>query len=437
MNHEAGGASGFVLFGVHQSGQKFRANISIELLVRLLTRGVIQYCTATQRGQYTRSNPDNDINDDYKRLLPITFENLLIDKKKAMEMACKILKDELAPDDIIWNVRKEESYDTVIYNEEKLSLLVDGVITMPDSAHRHRAYLYAFDWATNHSSIPESIKVDEETVKQEEILKLVKKFDVKKKVFVTIHNQDERYEGVLFDQYNTPQKTPNTAQSIKVNNQATPTRRFLTRLMDHSVVFSKEEVERNRTSIAPNSKKLVPNSTLHTAIRKSEKVVKVYEKDPDSYDDLVKFVGDFFYKLASHYEEIRPGACYEVRNHSRDNSYIIKPIMFIPIMKIAFETWEAYHKNKTIDWQTDKELDELIAKLAKKVPVKDPDSGEEKSVNIMSKENLAWVGKIVNEKLQISNNRISQQAAYEYLVKEIDLKPLLIKLSKGTKKRAS
>ncbi|WP_182102725.1 ParB N-terminal domain-containing protein [Niallia taxi] len=437
MKHESGGASGFVLYGVHQSGKKFKACISIELLVRLLIRGIIQYCTATQRGQFTRSNPDDDINDDYTRLLPITYENLLIDSKKAMEMAFKILKDELAPDDVIWNVRKEQGFNTVVYDEEALSLLIDGIVTMPDSAHRHRAYLYAYEWATNPSSIPESITVDEQTVKQEEIMKVAKSFDVKRKIFVTVHNRDETYEGVLFDQYNTPQKTPNTAQSIKVNSQATPSRRFLARLMAHSVVFSKDEVERNRTSIALNSRKLVPNSTLHTAIKKSEKVVKTYEKDPAAYVDLVKFVGDFFYKLASHYVEMRPGANYEVRKNSRDESYIIKPIMFIPLMKIAFETWEAYHKNSTIQWQTDKSLDELIAKLAKKVPVKDPKSGVVKDVNIMSKENLAWVGKIVNEKLQISNNRLSQQAAYEYLTEEIDLKQLVKKLSKGSKKRAS
>jgi hypothetical protein len=174
MNQESGGELTFVLYKVQQSGKKFGASISIEFLVRLLTRGFI----------------------------PVGYNNLLIDKKKSMEMAFKILIDELVLDDVIWNVRKEEGYKTIVYNEEEKSLHINGSVTMLNSFYLHRAYLYAYEWAKNKTSLPETITVDKQTVNQEEILKLVKSFDFNRKLFVTIYNCDEIYERVLLNQHN-------------------------------------------------------------------------------------------------------------------------------------------------------------------------------------------------------------------------------------------
>lgn len=62
----------------------------------------------------------------------------------------------------------------------------------------------------------------------------------------------------------------------------------------------------------------------------------------------------------------------------------------------------------------------MINSLTKDVVIEN-EKNSSKKVNIMSKQNTKWIGKIANEKLQITNNRLSQQEAYEYLSKECNL----------------
>lgn len=133
-------------------------------------------------------------------------------------------------------------------------------------------------------------------------------------------------------------------------------------------------------------------------------------------DDLVSFVGAFFEEYGKHFAPVNPGASADARNTLRKDSFAISNVTFHALIWLAKDFWSAYRRQKK-DWRKSKEWRDAIAKMAGK------DSATGKPV--MSRDNPAWLGKILIETYgpsgvtghKISNTRDTRQAAYDYLVK--------------------
>lgn len=404
---------------------KYKGTITLAELNKSMTIPYVLYCPANQRGLYDKDFPDKSIEYDYNELYPINYKNLLLEQNKVYEMAILLLQGELVDSSVLWNVRKSTDYQTLAYDENQRCLNISGTITVPDSAHRHKAYLTLFDWQNNPNIIPKKVKISskEITITKEEIVQLIKdNFDPNKKIFVTILNVFPEKEGEIFRQMNMLTKKASAAQMIRVVPDLNPTTRFIRRLSEQCFIFNVDEIETNRTTIHKDSRKLVPISTLATAIKPFSGDLAIYEKYENIYCDLVNFIDNFFSRLADFYKEMAPKASSEDRHKSRKQRYIISNIMFIPLFRIAFELWARYNSAYR-NWTNDAYYIRVIENLTKDIIIND-DNHMTIKVNIMSKDNKQWIGKIANDKLQITNNRLSQNMAYEYLSHECNLESI-------------
>jgi len=422
--------SSVILTNVDKSGKVYKGTIRLLDLFQALKKPIIHYCPATQRGQFNPDNPDEMTSSDYDALYQISYKHLALDENKVHEIAVLYLMGDFYWTDIIWNARIDPDFPPLEYDEKNRSLKIFSTITIPDSAHRHKAYYTLFEWQKNNDLIPCKVTFTQTmtTVIKEDIIKFLdEKFNPNEVIFVNVHNITAEQEGELFRQMNLLTKKANTAQVIRVNPDLSPSTRFVRKLMENSSIFSDSEIETNRTSIHKNSRKLVPNSTLVTAIKPFSNELSIYEKNERVYLDLVEFVGDFYLRLSEHYPELKPSASAEKRHDSRKESYIISNIIFIPLFKIAFELWKSYHgASKT--WRSDISYLKVIDNLNKTIKIKDT-NGNDFNVNIMSKKNMQWIGIIANERAQITNNRISQRSAYLYLAKECSLEEIKKEIS--------
>ena len=111
--------------------------------------------------------------------------------------------------DIIWNARKDE-IGSINYDETKQELEINGVITIPDSGHRHHAYYQIFDWFTDSKKIPQSVEVDKVKYSNTQIEDWLSSANLKKpelhSVYCNIYNLNADEEGRLFDELNADQK---------------------------------------------------------------------------------------------------------------------------------------------------------------------------------------------------------------------------------------
>jgi hypothetical protein len=91
--------------------------------------------------------------------------------------------------------------------------------------------------------------------------------------------------------------------------------------------------------------------------------------------------------------ETHPKATRETRQKARSETFAVSNIMFHPLFELAKNFWLSYDAQKK-DWTKATEWKTAIAKIAGKVAL----DGEKKgagSIEVMSRKNPAWVGRIV------------------------------------------
>jgi hypothetical protein len=426
-------------------GYVYKGTINIADVAEGLADGDLKYAPKYQRGAQGEEF-------DNSTLLEVTNERLDIDQKRAAQMAAKYLMGlddstagspehrELFNPDIIWNARLEDG-KVPEYNAAKRTLTAHTTITIPDSAHRHFMYYRLNQWKLDPDAIPDEVEIspDGRTIDGLRLQQLLQKFDPNdddhSSVFVTIFNVTREYEGRLFDEYNVEGKKPTAGAAIDMFPEKTAPRRFITDLMKRCEIFDRDEIEMRASSIAKASRKITTSATLDAAAKQFQKDLLRIQKDKKKYDDLLEFFSHFYTEWANHYPAFEPTASGKLRTQLREQSFAMSNIMFFPMFRLAHDLWQKYTK-AGIDWRSEKEWKDALAKLAGKVTVTTGDN-RQLTVLLMARDyddeeglhvpgNPDWQGKILLQQFDqsgkptgwsLSSTRQSREAAYHYLVK--------------------
>jgi hypothetical protein len=405
-------------------GPVYRATISLQDLYHAIRKAIIKYSPRYQRGYDKWAEASED---DLSVLLPLTDKNLQISNARAQMMAVKYLRGKLFTSHITWNARKELGMPEPELDDEQHSLRIDTTITVPDTAHRHRAYYWLVHWTIAPEDIPDVVEIDGgEPVVREAIEELLDGFEPENEfVHCDVYVLDQDAEGRLYDEFNSDQKPPSTAVAISLNPMKTPSRRFTKRLMATSKLFSPEEVETRGNTIGSKSRKLTTIATLEAAARNMTRGAKLVELESqqEAYDDLVAFFGAFFEEWAQHFSVFRPGVTGTERHLFREESFALSNLMFHPLFKLAYEVWSDLHGNDE-DWRLVTGWKDGLARLAGKVESTDLDTGQPWVGSVMSRDNPEWRGRILVPRFTpdgeragfiVSSTRQTREAAYAYL----------------------
>ena len=170
----------------------------------------------------------------------------------------------------------------------------------------------------------------------------------------------------------------------------------------------------------------------------SKFLAKLEDEKTKAYDDLIKFFCAYFEEWGAHYPEYQPQASAEDRQNLRKNSFALANIIFFPLFRIAFEFWFGYRETG-VDWNKEKGWKNALAVIAGETKMIDPETGNEINVEIMSKSNPGWQGRILIRKMnskgevswRLSSTRDTRESAYSYLCEQAKLKLSPVKISKG------
>jgi hypothetical protein len=195
--------------------------------------------------------------------------------------------------------------------------------------------------------------------------------------------------------------------------------------METSALFSPTEIETRGNTIGSKSRKLTTNATIEAGLRNMCKPSELaaLEKDKQTWDDLVEFMGAFFEEWAHHFPAFLPNKSAEERNNLRNDSYALSNLMFHPLFKLAYDLWKDYNENDE-DWRLEDGWKNALAKLGGDVTTKDPDTGNEVTIPVMSRSNPDWRDRIAVPRFDtdgvrtgfiVSSTRQTREAAYAYL----------------------
>jgi DNA-sulfur modification-associated len=402
-------------------GPVYRGVISLADLAQFLRRATIRYSPLYQRG--FKQNLVDVEDWKYHNLLPLDHPDLQIKPDRARAMAVKFLQGKLFTCSIVWNARKTEGAPEPKYDEKAGTLLLETVLTIPDTAHRHLAYFELVRWYEDPNSIPVQVTVDDVPVGEDEIRRMLVSFDPEDHcVHVDVYNLEPEKEGWLYDEFNADAKKPSTAVELDLNQRKTPARRFTYRLMAKSPIFSREEVETRRNTIGSKSRKLVTNATIEAAVRNMKRDLVTWEKDDVTYTDLLDFTAAFFEEYARGYPAWQPQASGDSRHQLRKESFALSNIIMFPLMRLVFEMWKDYNA-KGVNWRKDKMWKEAIAKVTGPVVTRDAENNSMYRGSVLDRENPDWKGKVLvqtydrdgNRQYTLSSTRQTREAAYQYL----------------------
>lgn len=420
-------------------GPVYRAVVPLQTVYELLRDNHILYSPKYQRG-FKPTTVDAKALGDFDRLLPFDDGEIQVDASRSAEIAVKYLLGNsgmlvggemkaLYSADLTWNARREDGRPEPEYDPARRTLGIRTVITVPDSAHRHRAYYTLGLWKAHPSEVPARVAVDGTPIPRDQVLDLLADLDLEDEAahstFVTIYNLDARREGYLYDEFNSDAKPPAGAKAIALAPRRTPERRFISDLMELSKIFDPSEIETERNSIGSKSRKLTTIKTLVEAAKQQDKLLIRLEKDGEQnrFTDLVEFVAAFFEEWASHFPAFLPGSSAEVRHSFRSESYALSNIMFHPLMQLAFDLWREHDEAGT-SWSTDESWKDAVARIAGGTQERDEENGGILvEVDVMSKDNPAWRGRIETKKVAadgsvswaVSSTRQTRLSAYQYL----------------------
>ena len=418
-------------------GPVYRAVVQIGDLYHLLSNAVIRYAPRYQRG-FNNKSLISAKESDYDRLLPLNDMTLQISTDRAQEMAVKYLKANsgdpnivLFSSNIVWNARQEDGRPTPFFDEKNRELSIYTAITIPDTAHRHTAYYFIGLWKQHPDQIPPLVKVNAVEVSKKEIEDMLKNVDLEDaehhSIYVDIYNLDKVKEGWLYDEFNSDAKPPSRAVGLDLNQQKTPSRRFMWALVEKCPIFGRDEVETRSSTIAAQSRKITTTSTLESAIQPMVKQLLALEQEGSGrYDDLVAFFCAYYHEWARHYTAFMPKASLADRQKLRESSLAGANILFFPMFTIAYELWKDCQDRK-VDWKSDKGWKSALAKMAGTVTTNFTDDQGNKQIwtgNAMDRLNPDWQGKILIQTFDgagkpkgwsLSSTRQTREAAYAYL----------------------
>ena len=410
-------------------GPVYRATLSLQDLYDAIRKATVRYSPRYQRGFKNWADARED---DLDLLVPMHDENLQIQPERAQMMAVKYLQGRLFSAHVTWNARQEPGVPPPYVDDETGVLHIESTITVPDTAHRHRAYYLLVQWKHYPDDIPEKVVVDGgEEVSRERIVEMLADFDPENEyVHVDVYNLDALREGFLYDEFNSDSKPPPTSVAISLNPTKTPSRRFVKALMESSALFSSHEVETRGNTIGSKSRKLTTIATLDAAARAMCKPTELVELEgSEAYHDLVDFVGEFFEEWAKLFPEFLPGKTATERHNLRDTSFALSNVMFHPLFRMAYGLWRPYFEDEE-DWRVDSSWKDALAKLGRTIETRDPDTGNTVKVPVMDRENPDWRGKVLVPRFNadgtragfiISSTRQTRDAAYAYLRQQAGL----------------
>ena len=105
-------------------------------------------------------------------------------------------------------------------------------LSVPDTGHRHLAYFDLVEWNEHPSEIPQQVTVDDVPVSGDEIRNCSRASIRSRAGLLRGLPVTTKMEGRLYDEFNADSKPPSRAVAIDLNQQKTPTRRFVYALMD-------------------------------------------------------------------------------------------------------------------------------------------------------------------------------------------------------------
>jgi DNA-sulfur modification-associated len=412
----------------------YRAPIDLETLYHAIVEGDIQYSPRYQRGYDKWANfKDNELDS----LLSVTDDKIQIKNERAIAMAIKFLQGRLYTAHLVWNARRGPESREPEFDPNERTLTIFGRITVPDTAHRHRAHFWLVHWKLVPEEIPEQVEVDGTVVTRDEIENLLDGFDPSEyQLHVDVYTLEPPREGFLYDEFNADSKAPSTAVAIALNPEKTPSRRFVTRLIEESAatnsVLSTDEVEMRGNVIGAKSRKLTTIATLEAAARNMAPkgaLDQIERERPESHKELVAFFNAFFEEWAQHFPAFLAGKTYQERWAFRAESYALSNIMFHPLFKLAFEMWTDMDANDE-DFRAESDWKDALARLAAKISVEDvQDDGTTKTIKVpvMSQRNPAWENLILVPRFDRDGNKVgaiissttqTRAAAFSYLRKQ-------------------
>ena len=422
-------------------GYVYTGRVTIGALYQGLTDGLIKYAPKTQRGFKATKNVDPE---EYDRLLEIFDDRLVLDRRRASAIAVKYLmaldgsaNRLLFNPDVVWNARRDPHKPEPNYDPVERQLEVYTTLTIPDSGHRHLAYWLLGLWKDNPARIPREVEIDKdgERVSRVQLLRWLERFDPfdddESSVLVQVFNLPMELEGHLFDEYNDEGKRASNATSIELYKDKTPSRRFVSSLMEISPLFAGSEIETRSNTIGTGSRKLTTNATLDAAVKPFTRLLLDLEsKDARAHDDLVRFIGAFFEEWAIFYSEYLPTASADDRHKLRQRSFALSNIIFFPLIRMAFGFWQQYHASDR-DWRRAKEWKDALKKLAGTTEVTGK-RGTVIQVDVMARDtshvaqdgNPAWRETVLVPRYDrngsqvswmLSSTRDTREAAFHYL----------------------
>jgi hypothetical protein len=403
-------------------GYVYRAVMPIQHIYEAVRDAAVLYWPYGQRGLSIQGGdiPEHE----YRRLVPLTGDEVQINHRRSTEMAVKFLFERLFSTSLVWNARQEPGIEVEFADSDhKGELRIRGAkITVPDTAHRHYLYYLLGLWKQDPREIPPKVLVSRDrTYTRDEIARAIEEFDPDSEmVYVDVYNVSQDEEGMLFDEFNDEGKPVSTSIAGHLNPNKTVERRFVNRLIQVSSVFGPDEIEQHRSTIGSASRKLTTFGTLEQAVAPLATRLRDLERnEPERYEDLVAFTSAFFDAWADEFPEFRPRASGEKRHHLRKVSFAIANVIFHPLLRLAERLWEQCQE-AGVNWRENEEWKNTIALIAR-TTVKN-DSGE--VVPIMDRTNPGWRSKILVETLNratgerewsISNTRQTREAAFQYL----------------------
>jgi DNA-sulfur modification-associated len=422
-------------------GYLYTGRVTIGSLYLGLTQGLIRYAPKYQRGFRNTKNVEEE---EYERLVEIYDDRLVLDRRRASAIAVKYLMalngsvDRLLFNpDVVWNARKDSHHPEPDYEPDRRRLEVYTTLTIPDSGHRHLAYYFLGLWKDNNDRIPKEVEIDKdgERVGREQIAQWLERFDPfdddESSVLVQVFNLPTEQEGRLFDEYNDEGKRASNAVAIDLYKDKTPSRRFITRLMELSPIFARSEIETRSNTIGTGSRKLTTNATLDAAAKPFTRLLLDLENnDAHAYDDLTRFIAAFFEEWAVFYPEYLPTAAADERWKLRQRSFALSNIIFFPLVRMAFHFWEQYQAASQ-DWRRAKEWKDALKRLAGTIEVPG-ERGKVVQVEVMARDtyptahdgNPAWRETILVPRYDrrgtvvgwmLSSTRNTREAAFHYL----------------------
>lgn len=443
-------------------GSVYKATVSLDTLYKAAINAFVKYAPRVQRGLPS----EEDHSDGYAELFPFTDSNITgksgnvgINVSRAHMMAAKYLMsfddrfdERLFETEVLWNIRPSDDGLTPTFDSSSriLSIPNECSVTVPDSGHRHYAFLEVGRWMRDPSLIPPNGIVynplDNKTLTAEQIEELLLAVNPRDAVIgaimLKIYALSEEDEGRLFYEKNQEGKPVTRGQALRINPSATNSGRFVDDLTNNTDVFSALEVIKNKGAVSAASRKLTTTSTLDQACKEfSAKLGSLREDDEAGYNDLLQFVNKFFLEWGAHNPAFLPGAETKERVKARWVSLATQNIIILQLVKFALNFYfDCYERSE--DWRTSHQWKAALAKWSGSVKERDVDgeiverpfmarpfAGSDptkvvpESVNPV-KGNPGWFNRIFVEKTKpdgtvdytINNTRDSRDQAYKYMI---------------------